>query len=274
MNRSVATMIVGVAGALLSASASASLTVQGSGGAAFQAFPAALNNYADATRPYWDQASKDSGNRNVGNYLNNTWTGGLPGGSAPSPNITPVWWGNASNPDFYASMDAAIRFEMALPSNQVGAVLQLELSAYQNQNIIGWYDTNDAFGSEVLNIVHNGPGSPVASQVFTPAASFGLFIQTGGGHIFFSEAARNRSIGGVALTADDLATQHFAVFGSDLTSGNEFYYVGTEDLARSQAGVEIVGDYNDSIFTLRAIPTPGALSVLAMGGLIAGRRRR
>ncbi len=274
MNTSTVLSLVGIASALVSAPAMASLSVQGSGGASWQAFPGALNNYANANRPYWDQGSKDGGNRNVGNYLTGSWTPPLPGGSAPSPNITPSWWGNASAPDFYASMDNNISFNLTPPSNQVGTTLRLELAGYSAGNIIGWYDTTDAPGAETLNVVYTGPNSPVLSVLFTPSANFGLYIQTAANDVFFSDSSRNRTTGGTALSADDRATQHFAVFQADATANNELYYIGVEDLRRNQAGVEIVGDYNDIIFSLRAVPTPGAMGLMVLGGLVAGRRRR
>lgn len=250
--------------------AHAQLTITGSAGAGFQAFPGSLNNYSVVNRPYWDQASKDGGNRNIGNYLNGTYTAPLPSGSASSPMISPRWWGLPSTTDDNATMDNGIRFNFTGTAG-VGASLRLEVAGFRNTNEIGWYNTLDAVGSETLNAIFPGPISPVSAAVFTPAASFGLYLKSSGGRVFFTDSARNR--GGQAI---DKATQHFAIFGASLTPGAELYYVGAEDLFRSEIGVERIGDYNDVVFTLgvAAIPSPAAMSVLALGGVLAGRRRR
>ncbi len=69
--------------AAVAPSAFAGITISGSSGASWQAFPTSLNVYGTTPRPYWDQNTKDTTgggptNRNVGNYLNGTWTGALP----------------------------------------------------------------------------------------------------------------------------------------------------------------------------------------------------
>lgn len=250
--------------------AHAQLTITGSAGAGFQAFPGSLNNYSIANRPYWNQASKDGGNRNIGNYLNGTYTTPLPSGSAPSPLISPSWWGFSSITDDAATMDNGIRFNFA-GATGVGASLRLEVAGFHDSNEIGWYNAVDGVGSETLHSIFPGPVSPVGAAVFTPTAQFGLYLKSSGGRVFFTDSARNR--GGQAI---DKATQHFAIFGASLTPGAEQYYVGTEDLFRSEAGVERIGDYNDIVFTLGVtpIPAPAAMGALVLGGVVAGRRRR
>lgn len=264
--------------AIAAGTASASLTIKGSAGGGWMAFPSSLNDYSNPNRAFWDQDTKDRAgtitNRNIGNYLNNTWTGSLPGGSAPSPAITPQWWGRASNPDFMASMDNSIGFELQAPSDRVAAQLRVEVAGHRNGNELGWYSLSDVAGSETLNAVFSGPTSPVTSTIFAPAGEFGLYIKTGGGQIFFTESARNRNANGSALPANDRATQHFAIFGSNLTLGAEEYYIGVEDLARANTGQELVGDYNDMIFRITAVPTPGSVALVGIGGLLMARRRR
>lgn len=259
---------VGVA--VSSTSALAALSLVGSAGAGWQAFPGALNNYADPFRPYWDQRSLDGGNRNVGNYLNGSYTLPLPGGAAGSPNITPPWWGRTSNTNYNATMDNSVHFNRANPTTGVGTTLRLEVAGNSGINEIGWYDINDAAGSEVLHSVYSGGDSPVTSVTFSTSANFGLFLKSGN-LIFFSESIRNR--GGV-MTVADRGVQHFAFFGADLTANAEKYFVGVEDLPLSGAGVEEVGDYNDLVFTLEAVPTPGTTSLIAIGAVFAMRRRR
>ena len=65
------------------------------------------------------------------------------------------------------------------------------------------------------------------------------------------------STGGVALSADGIL---------DI----EFYEVGFDDNA---GAIDTIYEAGSSI-TINYIPTPGALAVLGMGGLVAGRRRR
>lgn len=263
--------------AIVAGTASASLVVKGAGGS-WQAFPSSLNDYSNPNRAYWDQDTKDRAgtitNRNIGNYLNGTWTGSLPAGAAASPMVSPSWWGKASTPDFYASMDNGIGFDLITPSTSVASQLRLEVAGHAPANEIGWYALSDAPGSETLNTIISGPMSPIVASNFVPSGEFGLYIRTGGGNVFFTESSRNRKANGDALPVADRATQHFAIFAADLTSGAESYYIGVEDLPRSQAGVEIIGDYNDLVFRITAVPTPGALALLGLGGIVAGRRRR
>lgn len=263
--------------AIVAGSASASLVVKGTGGS-WQAFPSSLNDYSNPNRAYWDQDTKDRAgtitNRNIGNYLNGSWTGALPSGAAASPMISPSWWGKSSTPDFYASMDNGIGFDLSAPSTSVASQLRLEVAGYAPANEIGWYSLADAAGAETLHTIISGPMSPIVTSDFIPSGEFGLYIKTGGNHVFFTESNRNRKVNGDALPAADRATQHFAIFAADLTLGAESYFVGVEDLPRSQAGVEVIGDYNDMVFRISAVPTPGAMALLAMGGIAAGRRRR
>jgi len=263
--------------AIAAGSASASLVVKGTGGS-WQAFPSSLNDYSNPNRAYWDQDTKDRAgtvtNRNIGNYLNGSWTGSLPSGAAASPMISPVWWGKSSTPDFHASMDNGIGFDLSAPSSSVASELRLEVAGYAPSNEIGWYSLADAAGAETLHTIISGPMSPIVSNSFVPTGEFGLYIKTGGGKVFFTESSRNRKVNGDALTANDRATQHFAIFAADLTLGAESYFVGVEDLPRSEAGIEIVGDYNDLVFRISAVPTPSAIALLGLGGLVATRRRR
>lgn len=255
---------------VLAGSASAQLTVTGSAGAGFQAFPSVLNNYGAAVRPYWDQKSMDGGNRNVGNYLSGTYTAPLPAGSSASPGITPRWWGRTSTTDDVATMDTSLGFNLA-GGGAVSSTLRLEVAGNASNNEIGWFNLGDAVGSEVLHPLFLGAASPTSSVQFTPSASFGLYLKASASTVFFSQSARNR--GGQAV---DKTTQHFAVFGANLTPGSELYYIGAEDLTRGATGIEGVGDYNDVVITLGSglVPTPGAAGVLALGGAAALRRRR
>lgn len=265
--------------AAVAPSAFAGITISGSSGASWQAFPTSLNVYGTTPRPYWDQNTKDTTgggptNRNVGNYLNGTWTGALPAGAAPLPLSSPSWWGRDVAGGFEASQDLDVFFQMGGSGTTVASTLKLELAGHHALNEIGWYSLSDGPGAETLHAIFAGPDSAPTDVTFTPAAAFGLYIKTGGGQVFFTQASRNRTAAGQLLPVADLETQHFAIFAADLTPGAERYTIGVEDLPRSQAGVEVIGDYNDVIFTITAVPTPGAAAGLIAGLCVLGRRRR
>lgn len=277
MNRTTIALAL-LAGISTAAPAMADLNVVGSSGASWQAFPGTLNNYSNAHRPFWDQDTMDRAgsvtNRNIGNYLNNTYTGSLPGGAAPSPNITPAWWGKSTSSGFRGSMDNNVGFALTAPSTQVASTMRLEVAGYSPHNVIGWYDLNDPVGAENLNVIYNGAASAGAAVTFVPTVAFGLYIRTGGNQLFFSQSHRNRAIGGPGLDAEDLTTQHFAIFQASGVAGAQSYVIGVEDLAVCNAGREVIGDYNDLVFTLTAVPSPSAAALIGLGGLAAGRRRR
>jgi hypothetical protein len=288
------------AGAVVAVSSAAfgqGLTVRGSSGLegsstpGWQAFPTVLNDYANASRPFWDQRSMDGGNRNVGNYLSGTYTPGLPGGALASPNVRPAWWGysslvNMTEPAGSRNADTSWSFDQVgtVPVN--GAGLALEVAGLKNFNEVGWYDASLPVGSEVLNVLFTGGANAPAVASFAPTARWGLYLRSwngttesaGQGRIFFTQSERSRTVTGSGSTALDRNHQHFALFARDLSEGNQFYSVGIEDLPRSATGVEEPGDYNDVVLHIgtgaNRVPAPGAAVILGVGGLLAGRRRR
>lgn len=272
--RSVTAVIVLAGLSAAATTASADLLISGSAGSGWQPFPGALNNYSNAARPFWDQDTQDRAgnvtNRNIGNYISGTWTGSLPAGTVPSPNLTPDWWGRPASPDFASTMDNDVSFTVTPPTTLLGSLMRLELAGRANVNELGWYSLADAVGSETLHPIFTGPQGAGTVGNFSPAAAFGLYLKSGN-TFYFTQSARNR---GDNIAPADLSTQHFAVFAVDLSAGAQSYIIGAEDLPRSGAGREIVGDYNDLVFTLSAIPTPGAAMVLGLGGVAALRRRR
>ncbi|GJQ29475.1 MAG: hypothetical protein HBSAPP03_13590 [Phycisphaerae bacterium] len=269
----------------LASQANAGIDVVGSTGAGWAAFPATLNNYSNAARPYWDQRSMDSGNRNIGNYLNGSYTLPLPAGSAASPNITPVWWSGAASPIVAGgplNADPSVHFVTTGGATAIATTMLLEVAGYHNYNEIGWYNIADAVGSEVLHPIYTGSTAPSAAVLtFTPSPAWGLYIRShqgysgaGQGLLFFTESNRNRANGPAALAADDRLTQHFAIFGVDRTPGNERYTIGVEDLPLRSTSIECYGDYNDVVLTITAVPAPGAAALLGLGGVALLRRRR
>lgn len=266
------------------AAAHADVTVVGTAGAGWQNFPGALNQYSNTARPFWDQRSLDTGNRNIGNYLNGSYTLPLPGGTSASPNISPRWWG-AGTPGMIGGQtftgDSNFRFAQTASTPSITTTMHLEVAGNNAFNEVGWYNTTDPKGAETLHPIYSGANVPILNGSFTPSAAWGLYIRSfpqhsgaGQGLLFFSESMRNRANGPAALASDDLLVQHFALFGVNTTPGNERYYVGIEDLAQRSTGIEKWGDYNDVVMTIQAVPAPGAMVLAALGGLLVARRRR
>ena len=271
MNSKIFTMSVMAAGVLLSAgAASAQLTVAGAG-KSWQSYPVTGSGASGSARAFWDNPSMDgAGNRTIGNYLTGTMTGGTPSGALPSPMITPSWLTTTPAEGAVSSsgMDLVVTFNTVGP---VVATMRMEVAGYANRNELGWYDPSVAVGAESMTrIIFSGPHSAGASVTFTPTANFGIYLRTPEGKVFFSEAARNRNV-----AAADLAVQHFALFSSSPLATDQLLYIGAEDLALANTGIENNGDYNDMVFTLAStIPAPGAAALYLMGVMAMGRRDR
>ncbi|MBL0927514.1 MAG: hypothetical protein IBJ11_07665 [Phycisphaerales bacterium] len=256
--------------------------------AGWQPFPATLNAYSNADRPYWDQASMDSSNRNIGNWVSNTYTPSLPAnGSVPGPGTRPAWWGYSTRANLTlptaSNEDSRISFQATPGRTVIRASLRTEVAVNQGFNEIGWYNRNAPVGSEAFNVIFRGPDLPVMTVDFTPSSDWGLYIRSfngfseasGNGLYFFSESHRNRAVGfGSNAPAINTNHQHFAIFATDLTAGRESYIVGAEDLPLANSGIEKGGDYNDVIFTLQTVPSPGAAVLFGLAGVAAIRRRR
>lgn len=249
----------------------------------WQAFPASTNNYGNAARPYFDNPSLDSGNRNAANWVKGNYTGSLPSGSVSNTAGAALpWWGYGNTVSALAgptSNAASFGFVKEV-GTVVRATLLVEVAGYASVNEIGWYNTDDLPGAEILKPIFSGPTTPVTTVDFTPSANWGLYIRSyngytagsGKGWFFFSESSRNRAVGFVGDPVK--GQQHFSVFGADLTPGAQKYLVGTEDLTINNSSIELQGDYNDSIFSLQVIPTPGSAALVGLGGLLLGKRRR
>ncbi len=251
-------LIPAVAIALIASAASAD-TIVGSAGASWQAFPTTLNT-TNANRPYWDQNSLDGTNMNVGDYLK----GPFP--AVTSPTSTPNWWGTTGTTA--TNFDANFHFNSN--GGPIAGQLELEVSGWSTQNIIGWYDESDP---SVKHVLWNGAATPTsnASALFSPTSAYGLYITSPAG-TWYSDSSLNAGA--------DAGEQHFSVFAIDLTPGNEKYEIGAEDMAAYGSSVEQIGDYNDEVFTLQAVaggspvPEPASLSALAMGAGVMFLRRR
>jgi hypothetical protein len=258
--------------AALAGTASADLILNGSEAFNWQTFPSTITggSNASASRPFWDNRSMDgSGSRNIGSYLSGTYTGGVSSSALPSPNIRPSWWGGpvAEGPSAGTSaMDNSLSFSA---SGTVRSQLRLEVAGYASRNELGWYRLGSPLGEELLNPIFRGPDSAGASASFDVTGDFGLYLKNATGQIFFTESFRNRT-----GSETDKQIQHFAIFGSSLLPGSQNYFIGVEDLARANTGIENVGDYNDMVFTISAIPAPASALLFGVGVAALGMRHR
>lgn len=249
----------------------------------WRAFPSALNDYSNASRPFWDQHSLDNNNRNIGNYVDGSYTPPLPAnGSIAGPGVPLQWWGYGSLANNLVSPasneDPSFYLAMTPGRTGVASSFRAEVASYANYDEVGWYNINDPVGSEVLHPFILGGDSPVDNAIFTPSQNWGLYLRSyqgfsqgsGKGTYYFSQAGRNRATGYSSPPTLTPNRQHFAMFAVSLTPGREQYLVGAEDLPNNT--IEQGGDYNDSIFTLCTVPEPATLSLLAAGALLWRRR--
>lgn len=254
------------------------VTIGGSPGQ-WQGFPSQLGKNVP-TRAYWDNASMDPHNENIGYWLRDSYLPSLPAISRPA---SLSWWGYDAKVETFRSLSTNAPRSMTMinePGTQYQAQILLEAAAYAGVNEIGWYDAGDQAGQEELHPFFMGADGVGHFSTFTPSGEWGLYIrshrgftpESGNGWLFFSESDRNRTVNrsGDAVPGQ----QHFAIFGFDLTRDVERYVVGVEDLTIDRSSIEKQGDFNDSVFTLRVVPTPGAAALVGLGGILASRRRR
>jgi hypothetical protein len=211
--------------------------------------------------PYWDGASTDGGQKNIGYYISATGGFSTPGSAPGSPASTLKYWGmtgGAADTNFY--MDG-------LGSTTHYGTLLLEIAGMKTQNSFGWYVKGD---KTARTEIFNGAAGPSAVSVaFTPTVDFGFYFKTGQGNIFFTESYLN--IGKDAYT--DIANkQQFAVFaGPSNTAVGPAYWMGMEDLAIPNSDA----DFNDMVVKVTAVPEPGTMMLLGSGLIgIAGWGRK
>jgi hypothetical protein len=196
--------------------------------------------------PYWDQASLDGANLNVGYFL--TGTGGYAGApaGANSPGLSGLTWYGDPTKVGQVQAAPALGGYPSSPGELIKATLQLTLSANWSVNELGWYALSNP---STLNPLFKGgsgygTGGP-QETAFVPTEAFGLYVKTPTG-TYYTDSSLN--------PLGERQSQHFAMFvGPDGT-----YYFGVEDGRRNNR-VERWGDYNDVVFSLgRAAPPPGA----------------
>jgi hypothetical protein len=241
-------------------------TISGSGGAGFQSWT--TNNISENGLPYWDNASMDGAEQNIGFYLVNAPTAPL----ADAPGVLP-YWGNtftSNSPESGGSADLSFFFQKN--SSFSTAVLQLEVAGRSNVNEFGWYDLSD---TNVLHPLILGPDVAVTTNNFSPSEQYGFYIRSDSTDLYFTQSSLN--------SGGDTDHQHFAVFQDSSVTGAESYWIGVEDLSVSKlAGNEgRNGDYNDMLIHISAVtppvvPEPSTAMLVLSGSLLifsVSRRR-
>lgn len=236
------------------------LTVVGSG--AWQDFTA--GNINQNGKPYWDNPSLDTGDRNVGYFL--TGSGAVFGADTNYLGTGPQFWGMA----YSSGNDGATNSGAADTSFTATTTLPyswnqflLRITGFAGTDTVGIYDTTDTTNKTVLF----GPSDSVGdTKLITLPASFGFYGISGDGNTYYSDSALN--------PLAEQSHQHFAFFQDKNNIG--CYFLGFEDLA-GIAGTEGTGDFNDIVVEFCPVPLPGALLLLG-GGFVRllayGRRRR
>ncbi|MDW8289694.1 MAG: hypothetical protein RMM06_03155 [Armatimonadota bacterium] len=164
-------------------------------------------------------------------------------------------------------------------------VLRLEFAGHRGVNEFGIYKAGDPTTKKVL---FTGSDSPVKTATFSPLADvgstqFGLYMNYQN-LTFYSESRFNSYTGTKPGWWDDATEkgyQHFALFkGAINPYGFVQWWIGVEDLGKgenlNERGGPGVGDYQDMVLTLEAIPDASTLALFLSGlpALALLRRRK
>jgi len=172
------------------------------------------HNYGDH-QPYWNGTSSD-GNPpgNIGNVLLANGMGTL------------KYWGeNSSSTGF----DPSFYFSAA----SFTATYEFHYASYYGSNTFGYYYVGDT--------THLYPllGPNTATKSFTPTSAFGLYIQSGDGHIYYTQSNLNTA---------DKNDQHFAVF----LQNSMTLQIGIEDKTYASGD----RDFQDMVIKMVDPPAP------------------
>jgi hypothetical protein len=217
---------------LLAAGNSAGATITGSAGSGWQSFPSTLDENGS---PYWDSPSWDGSQMNVGYLLS-----GLVG-------ITPQWWGNSNG-----SADLNFYFQR---QGGLHARMFLAYAGRAGVNEFGWYDLTEP---GALHPVFPGGTIPGTEAQLDTSEYFGFYFKTPEGgidQVYYTQSALN--------PGRETRHTHFAIFGEDLTPGQQVYWLGMEDLRA--CGTD--NDYQDLIVRIQDTPEPSTL-LLLLGGAV------
>jgi hypothetical protein len=239
-------------------------TVIGSGGAGFQNW--AVTNLNENGSPYWDNTSMDGPNKNVGFYLTDAPTAHL----TNAPGVLP-YWGNAFNSITDSGGTPDLNFSLQRNDPTSMAILELEVAGRSNINEFGWYDTNSP---AVLHQLFSGPDTALITNTFAPSLQYGFYLKSGA-DTFYTQSSLNSS--------SDTDHQHFTVFRESSPTGAPVsLWIGVEDMTAASLGNNEngVGDYNDMLIRLSAIPEPSTAALVLGNTLLMllftrlfGRRR-
>jgi len=215
-------------------------TVAGTGASSNQMWQTWNANQANSSgTPYWNNASWDGANKNIGSCLTTSNCG-----MKDVPGALP-YLGQTNGKAFS-------NFYFAGTGATVTATLEAAIAGDTAYEYFGWYNVQNPNQYGVIFSPSTGVGS---TEKFTPTAQYGLFFANeapGVGDVFLSQSTSSFS--------SDQGYQHFAAFEGTANS----YYIGAEDLPSSHTDF----DYNDMIVKMSstsAAPEPGALLLFAVG---------